>query len=163
MTYTLSAGMAAPLGATVNETGVNFAVFSEHATAMFLCLFDEDGVEYRLALPERDGDVWHGHVAGLKAGQHYGYRAQGPYRPDEGHRFNPNKFLIDPYARRLTGHPVWDDSLYGYNPDADALDLSFDTRDSVNFMPRSVVEDFTAGRAAHPDTPISDTIIYEGP
>ena len=162
MTYSLSAGKAAPLGATVDENGVNFAVFSEHATAMYLCLFDDEGIEHRLALPERDGDVWHGHVAGLKAGQHYGYRAQGPYRPDEGHRFNPNKFLIDPYARGMTGHPVWDDALYGYDPDADALDLSFDTRDSVNFMPRSVVEDFSAERASHPETPISETIIYEG-
>ena len=162
MTYALSAGRAAPLGATVDEDGVNFAVFSEHATAVYLCLFDEGGTEHRLALPERDGDVWHGHVSGIGAGQQYGYRVQGPYRPDEGHRFNPNKFLIDPYARRLTGHLTWDASLYGFDTASDAKDLSFDTKDSVNFMPKSVVEDFTAPRAAHPDTPVTDTIIYEG-
>ncbi|MXQ09409.1 glycogen debranching protein GlgX [Alphaproteobacteria bacterium GH1-50] len=161
MTYALSAGKAAPLGATVDGDGVNFAVFSEHATAMYLCLFDEDGTEHRLALPERDGDVWHGHVAGIGAGQHYGFRAQGPYRPDEGHRFNPNKLLIDPYARRLTGHPVWHDALHGYDISADAADLSFDTRDSAPYMPRSVVEDFAAPPSAHPETPIPDTIVYE--
>lgn len=162
MTYALSAGKAAPLGATVDEDGVNFAVFSEHATAMYLCLFDDDGVEHRLPLPERDGDVWHGHVGGIGAGQRYGYRALGPYRPDEGHRFNANKLLMDPYARRLTGHPTWHDALYGYDPKADAKDLSFDTRDSARYMPRSIVEDFAPQRAAHPDTPITDTIIYEG-
>lgn len=161
MTFSISAGKAAPLGATVDEDGVNFAVFSDHATAMFLCLFDEEGTEHRLALPECDGGVWHGHVAGVKAGQAYGYRAQGPYRPDEGHRFNPNKLLMDPYARRLSGHPVWHDALYGYDATAEARDLSFDTRDSARYMPRSIVEDFSAPLPTHPGTPITDTIIYE--
>ena len=161
MSYSLSAGRPAPLGATVMGDGVNFAVFSEHATAMFLCLFDEEGRETRIALPERDGDVWHGHVAGIGAGQAYGYRAQGPYRPDEGHRFNANKLLMDPYARRLDRHPVWDDALYGYLVGAEAKDLTFDTRDSANFAPRSYVEDFAPEAAAHPQRPITETVIYE--
>ncbi len=161
MKYALSAGKAAPLGATVDGDGVNFAVFSEHATAMFLCLFDDDGNEHRLVLQERDGDVWHGHVAGIGAGQAYGFRAQGPYRPDEGHRFNPNKLLIDPYARRLTGHPIWHDALYGYDMEAEAKDLTFDTRDSAPYMPRSIVEDFTPPSAIRPDTSVPDTVVYE--
>lgn len=162
----MTAGRAAPLGATFDGDGVNFAVFSEHAQRMELCLFSEDGTQEtaRLALPERDGDVWHGYVCGLRPGQFYGYRAHGPYEPDAGHRFNPNKLLIDPYARRLTGHPVWDDALMGYETDSKQLDLSFDTRDSAPFMPRCVVEDpaaFSWGDDAPPATPIAETVIYE--
>ena len=160
-TYRITEGRASPMGATVDEDGVNFAVFSQHATEMLLCLFDDNGVETRLALPERDGKIWHGYVEGLRPGAKYGFRAHGPYRPDEGHRFNVNKLLMDPYARRLTGHPVWDDALFGFEVGNPAADLSFDTRDSANFMPRSVVEDFTAPRADHPNTTMAKTIIYE--
>jgi len=98
MTHAISAGRAAPLGACFDGEGVNFAVFSAHATRMVLCLFSEDGKTevQRLDLPERDGDVWHGHISGLRPGQLYGYRAHGPYAPQEGHRFNPNKRVIDP-------------------------------------------------------------------
>ena len=101
----VTAGRPTPLGATPDDAGVNFAVFSANATRMVLCLFDEAGRETRIDLPERDGDIWYGHVAGLTTGQAYGFRAYGPYRPDEGHRFNPNKLLMDPYARQITGHP----------------------------------------------------------
>ncbi|MCA8882823.1 MAG: glycogen debranching enzyme GlgX, partial [Rhodobacteraceae bacterium] len=96
----VTAGRSAPLGATFDGDGVNFAVFSEHATRISLCLFSEHGRHEiaNLDLPERDGDVWHGYVAGLRPGQAYGYRAHGPYAPEEGHRFNPYKLLIDPYA-----------------------------------------------------------------
>ncbi len=162
MNYSMSAGRSAPLGATVDGDGVNFAVFSDHATAMFVCLFDsETGEETRLSLPERTGGVWHGRVGGIGAGQAYGFRAQGPYRPDEGHRFNANKLLLDPYARRITGHPHWHDALYGYDVSAEAKDLSFDTRDSARWMPRCIVEDILTSPANNPDRPLGDTVVYE--
>lgn len=159
----VAAGRASPLGATFDGDGVNFAVFSAHATDMTVCLFSDDGkteVE-RFALPERDGDVWHGYVSGLRPGQKYGLRADGPYAPEHGHRFNPNKLLIDPYAKSLTGQPVWNDALFGFDVTKD--DLSFDTRDSAPFMPRSVVVDpaFSWGRDARLDIPIERSILYE--
>ncbi|WP_099827437.1 glycogen debranching protein GlgX [Oceaniglobus indicus] len=163
--FVISAGRAAPLGATFDGDGVNFAVFSEHATGMQLCLFSDDGRHEidRLDLPERDGDVWHGYISGMRPGQQYGLRAHGPYRPEEGHRFNPNKLLIDPYAKRLTGHPQWHDALMGYTVGAPDADRSFDKRDSAPFMPRSVVEDpaFSWGRDRRPATPVAETVIYE--
>ena len=158
--HVVTGGVAAPLGATVTEGGVNFAVFSDNATRMTLCLFGECG-ETRIDLPEREGGVWHGHVAGLKAGQLYGYRAHGPYRPDEGHRFNANKLLIDPYARALTGHPVWTETVYGYAHGAVAGDLAFDARDSAGAMPKCIVSDFAPGPADHPRRPWDETVIYE--
>ncbi len=159
---TMSAGQPAPLGATVTPDGVNFAVFSAHATRMTLSLFEENGTETRLDLPEREGDIWHGHVAGLKPGQLYGFRAHGPYRPDEGHRFNPNKLLLDPYARRITGHPVWHDVLMGYTVGSGSRDLSFDGRNSAASMPRCVVEETAFGLVGNrPRTPLTETVIYE--
>ena len=163
--HTITAGRPAPLGATFDGDGVNFAVFSHHAQNMTLCLFSEDGrreVE-RLDLPERDGEVWHGYVSGLRPGQLYGYRADGPYDPDNGHRFNANKLLIDPYAKRLTGHPRWHDALMGYEVGHDDADLTFDTRDSAPYMPRCAVEDpaFSWGADRPPGTPIDETIVYE--
>ncbi len=160
----VTAGRPAPVGATFDGDGVNFAVFSEHATRMTLCLFDENGTEVRkLDLPERNGDVWHGYISGLRPGQHYGYRTHGPYRPEEGHRFNPNKLLIDPYAKRLTGHPQWHDALMGYTVGAKQADLTYDKRDSAPYMPRSVVVDtaFSWGGDVGPATPIDRSIIYE--
>ncbi len=160
--HAVSAGRPAPLGATPDEAGVNFAVFSAHATRMVVCLFDETGRETRVELPEREGEIWHGHVAGLAPGQRYGFRAYGPWRPDEGHRFNPNKLLIDPYARRLTGTPVWNDALMGHSTGSPTRDLSFDSRDSAPYMPRSVVEaPVTLPEPRHPRTPLTDTVIYE--
>ncbi len=162
---TLSAGVAAPLGATFDGDGVNFAVFSENATRMQLCLYSDDGRREvrRVDLPERDGDVWHGYISGLRPGQLYGLRAHGPYRPEEGHRFNPNKFLLDPYAKRITGHPRWNLALMGYRPGHSKGDLSFDKRDSAAYMPRCVVEDptFSWGGDRPPDTPIDQSVIYE--
>ena len=109
------------------------------------------------------GHIWHGHLEGIRPGQHYGYRVHGPYRPDEGHRFNPHKLLTDPYAKRLSGHPKWDAALYGYDTKAQALDLSFDTKDSVRFAPRSIVIDpaFSWEADHSPHIPMSDTIFYE--
>ena len=114
MTYTITAGYASPLGATFDGAGVNFALFSQHAEKVVLCLFDGKGREFRLELPERDGHVWHGYISGLRPGQHYGYRVHGPYQPHAGHRFIPNKLLIDPYAKRLTGCPIQHVALFGY-------------------------------------------------
>ena len=163
--WTITAGRAEPLGASFDGEGVNFAVFSVHARRVSLCLFTPDGrVEtHRIDLPERDGDVWHGYISGLRPGQLYGFRADGPYAPAEGHRFNHNKLLLDPYAKRLTGHPVWHDALMGYVVGAPEADLSMDTRDSAKYMPRCVVEDtsFTWGNDRPPHTPISQSIIYE--
>jgi len=163
-TFPIRPGTPNPLGATFDGDGVNFAVFSRHATRVSLCLFDDAGNEVQIiALPEREGHVWHGYLPGMRPGQQYGYRMHGPYAPKEGHRFNPYKLLIDPYAKRLTGHPKWHLSLFGYDVDSDDADLSFDKRDSAPYMPRGVVVDpaFTWGRTPQPGTPRSDTIIYE--
>ncbi len=160
----IRAGLPYPLGATFDGDGVNFAVFSQHASRMTLCLFDDAGNETLLVdLPERSGHVWHGYFPGMRPGQQYGFRAHGPYRPDEGHRFNPHKLLLDPYAKKLTGHPIWHDALFGYDVSAKALDLSKDNRDSAPYMPKCVVVDpaFSWGRDAPPRTAWSDSIIYE--
>ncbi|MBI1416461.1 MAG: glycogen debranching protein GlgX [Limimaricola sp.] len=160
----IRAGRPYPLGATFDGEGVNFAVFSQNATRMMLSLFNDQGEEYYLiTLPERSGDVWHGYISGLRPGQHYGFRAHGPYRPDEGHRFNPHKLLMDPYAKRLSGPPIWHDALMGYDVSAKHGDLTFDTRDSARYAPRSIVVDpaFSWGEDEHPRTSWSDTVIYE--
>jgi glycogen operon protein len=132
---------------------------------MTLCLFDDDGVEYVLIdLPERDGHIWHGYIPGLAPGQHYGYRAHGPYRPDEGHRFNPHKLLLDPYARRISDHPEWHDALMGYDATARHGDLTFDTRNSARYMTRGIVtapDGFDWGDDHPPMTPMSETVFYE--
>lgn len=162
----LVAGRHYPLGATPYANGVNFAVFSQHASQVTLCLCDPDGKETdRVVLPERDGHVWHGFLSGVRPGQQYGYRVDGPYAPKDGHRFNVNKFLIDPYAKQLTGHLTWNDALYGYKVGHKDADLSFDKRDSAPYMPRSVVfDDFSrAATLKRPpiNRPWSETIIYE--
>ena len=163
-TFTIGPSRDNRLGANFDGDGVNFAVFSDNATRIELCLFEDTGKEtHRIALPERDGGVWHGYVPGLRPGQLYGLRAHGPYRPSEGHRFNPNKLLIDPYAKRLTGQPRWSETLMGYTVGARDADLSFDTRDSAPDMPRCVIEDpaFSWGDEPAPQTPLDATVIYE--
>ncbi|MEM7641083.1 MAG: glycogen debranching protein GlgX [Pseudomonadota bacterium] len=162
--FSIEAGSPNPLGATFDGNGVNFAVFSQHATKVTLCLFDDGGAETHLiAMPERDGHVWHGYIPGMRPGQQYGYRVHGPYAPEDGHRFNPYKLLIDPYAKRLTGHPIWNDALFGFTVGHKDEDLSLDTRDSAPFMPRSVVVDpsFSWGDDAAPDHPMDRTVFYE--
>ena len=163
--YAVLEGAPAPLGATLTKDGVNFAVFSQHAQRVTVCLFSKDGRREvaRLDLPERDGDVWYGFVPGLEVGQMYGLRADGPYAPEIGHRFNYNKLLVDPYAKQLTGHPTWHDSLMGYTVGAPDEDLSFDPRDSAKYMPRCIVVDpgFDWGGDQHPRTPIAQSVIYE--
>ena len=159
-------GKPYPLGATWDGQGVNFALFSAHATRVELCLFDgpDDTRESaRFALPERTEDIWHGYVPGLAPGQLYGYRVYGPYNPAQGHRFNPYKLLIDPYARALSGTISWDNSLYGYRVGSPYTDLTIGKRDSAPYAPRSVVVDerFDWGDDRRPDTPLHDSVIYE--
>jgi len=163
-TYTIGPSRDARLGANFDGEGVNFAVFSDNAERITLCLYDENNAEtHRIDLPERDGGVWHGYVPGLCPGQRYGYRAHGPYRPEEGHRFNPNKLLIDPYAKRLTGYPRWSDKLMGYTVGSKDDDLSFDTRDSGPDMTKCIVVDptFSWSPEPSPRTPMAESVIYE--
>ena len=158
-------GVPHPLGATLDEQGCNFAVFAAHAEQVDLCLFDASGRTEmrRLALPECTDGVWHGRIPGVQAGQLYGFRAQGPYEPAQGRRYNANKLLLDPYARALAGALRWSDALYGYRVTSPRADLSFDRRDSAFAMPKAVVttERFEWGDDRPPRTPWSDTVIYE--
>jgi glycogen operon protein len=162
----LEAGRPYPLGATWDGIGVNFAVFSERAEAIDLCLFDPGGRHEiaRMRLPEWTDEVWHGYLPGAQAGQLYGFRAHGPYDPHNGLRFNQHKLLLDPYARRIAGDVRWSDALFGYRVSrSNRADLTQDRRDSAAAMPKSVVADdaFTWGDDRHPDTPWPDTVIYE--
>jgi len=130
------------LGAEYTGEGTHFAVFSENAEAIELCLFSDDGKEerQRMELPRREGSIYSGYLPGVRPGQLYGYRAHGPYEPEQGHRFNPNKLLLDPYAREVSGDLVWDDALWGYSL-LSQNDLTYDERDSAPFMVKSVVQD----------------------
>src|SRR6201996_5219228 len=154
-----------PLGAQWDGLGVNFAVFSAHASQIDLCLFDPSGRREiaRLPLPECTDEVWHGYLPNARPGLIYGYRAHGPYNPNEGHRFNPHKLLLDPYARQLSGSLRWSDALFGYRINSPRADLSYDRRDSAPGMIKSVVGDdaFDWGDDRHPNTPWAETIIYE--
>src|SRR6185437_12053308 len=162
---TLLPGQAYPLGATWDGLGINFAVFSAHAERIDLCLFEPSGRHEvaRYMLPEYTDEVWHGYLPDASAGLLYGYRAFGPYEPEQGHRFNPNKLLLDPYARGIAGPLHWSDALYGYRLNSPRADLSFDRRDSASFMPKGVVTDdsFNWGDDHPPSVSWSDTIIYE--
>ena len=163
--YSVSAGQSWPMGASLSGDGVNFAVFSANATALELCLFSPDGRRELARLPfaDREGDIWHLHVAGIGAGQLYGLRAYGPYAPEEGQRFNPNKLLLDPYAKGLAGRLRWSDAVMGYKIGSPRADLSFDTRDSAFAVPKSVVMDtgFFSGNDRSPQIPKADPVIYE--
>jgi isoamylase len=131
-------GRPFPLGATWDGLGVNFALFSGNATRVELCLFDSDGLQEleRIELPEYTDEVWHGYLPDVRPGQVYGYRVHGPYAPKEGHRFNPNKLLLDPYAKQIIGELKWDHALFGYTIGSPNGDLSYDQRDSAAFMPK---------------------------
>ncbi|GIW39663.1 MAG: glycogen operon protein GlgX homolog [Candidatus Binatia bacterium] len=155
-----------PLGATWDGEGVNFALFSENATGVELCLFDrpEDGTESaRIRLRERSSYVWHCYLPDVRPGQLYGYRVHGPYDPASGHRFNPNKLLVDPYAKAITGGVRWHDSVFGYAVGDPAEDLSFGSEDSARYMPKCVVVEpaFSWGDDRPPQVPWSRTVIYE--
>jgi isoamylase len=141
MSRTILRGTPQPPGAHWDGHGVNFVLFSAHAERVELCLFDADGKQEaeRIELEVSD-HFWHAYLPGCRPGTIYGYRVHGPYQPDKGHRFNPNKLSLDPYARSLNGQLQWDDSVYGYTP-GDDDDLSFDARDSAAFVPNGVVVD----------------------
>jgi isoamylase len=158
-------GRPYPRGATWDGEGVNFALFSQHADAVELCLFDEKGRRevQRIPLTERTDLVWHCYLPDARPGQLYGFRVYGPYRPEAGHRFNPHKLLLDPYARWLAGTLNWSDAHYGYRVGHEREDLSFDRRDSAAGMPKCRVVDpaFTWGDDRRPQIPWHDTVIYE--
>ncbi len=157
-------GLPYPLGATWDGLGVNFALFSAHATKVELCLFDERGEREieRVELPEFTDEVWHGYLPDARPGTIYGYRVHGPYDPANGHRFNPHKLLLDPYAKSIVGQLEWNPALFGYDMES-GDDLTFDERDSAPFMLRAQVIDpaFTWGRERKPHTAWEKTIIYE--
>jgi isoamylase len=155
-----------PLGATWDGEGVNFAIFSENASGIDLCLFDrsEDQVEAaRIPMRERADQVRHAYLPDVRPGQLYGYRVHGPYEPENGHRFNAAKLLIDPYARALSGRLRWDDSVFGYIVGDETADLSCDPRDSAAWVPKSIVVDsaFSWGEDRPPRVPWNQTVIYE--
>jgi glycogen operon protein len=159
-------GRPYPLGATWDGGGVNFALFSEHATRVELCLFGSAKAaraSSRITLPEYTDQVWHGYLPDVAPGQLYGYRVYGPYAPEQGHRFNPNKVVLDPYAKAIGRDLTWSDALFGYRIGDPKEDLSFDGRSSAATAPLGMVIDpaFTWGDDRPPRTPWHKTIIYE--
>jgi glycogen operon protein len=160
----LREGLPFPLGATWTGLGVNFALFSGNATKVELCLFDDQGEHEleRVELPEFTDEVWHGFLPDARPGTIYGYRVHGPYEPAHGHRFNPNKLLLDPYAKAVVGNLDWNPAVFGYRMES-GDDLSFDDRDSAPFMPRCRVIDpaFTWGDDRPPRTAWDRTVVYE--
>jgi isoamylase len=162
---TLKPGLPFPLGATWDGTGTNFALFSANATKVELCLFDPSGrreIE-RVELPEFTDEIWHGYLPEVRPGQLYGYRVHGPYAPEAGHRFNPHKLVLDPYALELKGEIKWHDAVFGYRIGSARGDLTMDRRDSAFVMPKCVVVDtaVTWGNDQRPRTHWQDTVIYE--
>lgn len=165
MSIKLYPGHPYPLGATWDGKGVNFALFADNATKVELCLFEslENPKESRHKLIERTHQVWHTYIPNLKPGQLYGYRVHGPYRPLNGHRYNPHKLLIDPYAKAIAGSVQWHDSLFGYDVNHPDKDLSFSKSDSAPYVPKCVVVDtnFDWEGDVQPRTAYHKTIIYE--
>ncbi len=153
-------GTAYPLGATYDGAGTNFAVFSEVAEKVELCLIDERFRETRVELPERDAFVWHGYLPGIEPGQRYGFRVHGPHDPAHGHRCNRNKLLLDPYAKAIDGEIVWNEALYGYRF---ANHNQRNTANSARYAMHSVVSNpyFDWGDDRHPRIPYHETVIYE--
>jgi isoamylase len=163
MNRTLLPGRPYPLGATVSSKGTNFAIFSEGATCVDLCLFDPQGKQTdSIPLRERTAFVWHGLIRDIMPGQLYGYRIDGPWEPERGHRFNPAKLLVDPYAEAISGQVDWKAPIFGYDI-ASGDDLKIDTQDSAAGVPKSVVVDskFDWGGDCPPETPLADSVIYE--
>ena len=161
-------GRPFPLGTTWNGAGTNFSIFSEHAESVELCLFDEDGVETRIDMPGRRALNHHCHIPGIGPGQRYGFRAHGPYAPHEGHRFNPAKLLIDPYAKAIEGGVDWahDANVLPYIPTEegdDEADFELDDEDDAAAMPKSIVIDdaFLWEGDRPPRVPFAETVIYE--
>lgn len=155
-----------PLGATYDGKGVNFALFSEYAEAVELYLYDDNSESTEIAkfkLTEKTHQVWHIYLLGIQPGQRYGYRVYGPYDPSQGHRFNPHKLLIDPYAKAISGTVQWDNALFAYQIGAEDADLSLDTSDSAPFIPKAVVvdSDFDWEDDKPLRIPMHQSVIYE--
>jgi glycogen operon protein len=163
MYLSLWPGKPYPLGSSWDGKGTNFALFSEHATGVELCLFDKQGRETRLALTEVSNFVWHGYVPAVGPGQRYGFRVYGPYAPQEGHRFNPNKLLIDPYAKAIDGDIGFGEEIFGYPWDHPDQDLAFSDSDDAHLVPKSIVIDefFDWEDDDLLQTQRHETIIYE--
>lgn len=163
--FEVSAGYHHTLGAHWDGAGVNFALFSAHAERVELCIYDTSGKRERerITLPECTDQIWHGYVAGVLPGDCYAYRVHGPYDPVHGYRFNPNKLLVDPYARQLKGNIKWSDTHLGYRSSSPREDLSFDRRDNAKAMPKCVVVDpaYTWGDDRAPKIHPADSVIYE--
>jgi isoamylase len=165
-TLAVTEGKPYPLGATWDGLGANFAIFSEQATKVELCLFDSCEAtreSHRIELTHRTAFVWHAYIRNIKPGQIYGYRVHGPYDPKNGLRFNPNKLLTDPYAKAIVRGVTWNDSLFGYKIADKLSDLSFDDHDSAPYAPLCAVVDpsFVWGSDTRPDVPWNKTVIYE--
>lgn len=163
---TVCPGSPFPLGATYNGKGINFALFSENATGVELCLFDsvdQDDESTKIKIEEVTHHIWHVFVPDLKPGQLYAYRVLGPYEPEKGHRFNPSKLLTDPYSKAIAGNIQWDDSLFGYELGHKDNDLSFNDSNSAPFVPKSIAihHDFDWEGDTQLKIPYHDTIIYE--
>lgn len=163
--FPVSAGYHHTLGASWDGAGVNFALFSAHAERVELCIYDTSGKRERgrITLPECTDQVWHGYLDGVQPGDCYGYRVHGPYDPAHGHRFNPNKLLVDPYAKLLKGGIKWSDVHFAYRTNSPREDLSFDRRDNSRAMLKSVVVDnaHTWGNDVAPRIALADSVIYE--
>ncbi|HET9086953.1 MAG TPA: glycogen debranching protein GlgX, partial [Acidobacteriaceae bacterium] len=165
-------GLPFPRGATWDGQGTNFALFSANATRVEVCIFDDKGERelYKITLPEYTNQIWHGYLPDVKPGTIYGYRVHGPYEPNAGHRFNPNKLLLDPYAVAYSGRLEWNPAIFGYKMES-ADDTTFDDRDSAPYMPKCRVVDATFDWPGVPENqrkrregyaiPFDDTIIYE--
>ena len=158
-------GKPYPLGATWRGNGVNFALYSEHATAVDLCLFDsaESPQELRIRMTEHSDEVWHVFLPDIKPGQLYGYRVEGPYEPENGARFNSSKLLLDPYAKAIAGTVDWADEMFGYKVGGPNEDLERDYRDDAFGVPKSVVIDSTFDWSSDraPERPLHETVVYE--
>ena len=158
-------GKSYPLGSVYDGKGVNFALFSKNAEKVELCLFDEFGVKEvgRIAILSNDNNIWHIYIENLQPGQVYGYRVYGPYKPQEGKRFNPNKLLLDPYAKKVVGKLIWHKALFGYDTDSPEGDLSFSKLDSAPYVPKAVVVEntFDWENDKKPSVPYENTVIYE--
>ncbi len=159
-------GTPYPLGATWDGNGVNFALFAQNATDVDLCLFNstEDQTEtHRIKMFERSHQIWHAYLPDIKPGQLYGYRVHGTFDPNNGHRFNPNKLLLDPYAKAISGTIKWHNSLFGYQMGHEDADLSFNDEDSAPYIPKAVVIDpnFDWEGDTAPKYPYFQSIIYE--
>jgi glycogen operon protein len=162
-TFRVEEGRPYPQGATWTGLGVNFALFSANATKVELCLFDDTGKTEigRVVLPEYTNEIWHGFLPDARPGTVYGYRVHGPYEPENGHRFNPNKLVLDPYAKAVVGQITWAPELFGYVMGEE--DTTYDERDSAPFMPKGRVIDpaFTWGEDRSPRIPWDATVLYE--